>query len=271
MSEIKARVSIVRKGPGSNLVRKKIWLLEDDDEYRDALATGIREKGADVSDYGFVGSLYKDLVKWGNYPDALIIDLLNPPTLLRGHNNFLVSMARWSKRLLSPLYLEKVFEPGAQRLKKKLDAAMLNPDEFQTLNYDEILCWPWGGLQLLAILADPKLIPLDGERKNGPRIIVNSIMDVVSESIWNLGKVPEVILSEFIPRVDELLTKKFGPAKHGAMRPGGCLAYVAKGDLTTDDVVDPYSPDAVSMESDVAAVLAKISEVIDESPSTQEE
>jgi hypothetical protein len=266
---------------------KEIWILEDDHIYKEALAKAIRQRGAEVEEYAFVESMYRDLVSIGKYPDAFVIDLINPPTFLRGYNKFWVRAAMVVKFIAARIYLTFVFFPAAKRLKRILDAGMKDPKALQRVSYKELLCWPWGGLQLLAALTNPKLVPFNKRAKRPaivvnsiksptaavdstapPGIVVNTIMNVAAKKIWDMGKASDVVLHELIPRIDTLLRQKFGDGPDVSFFKNGYLAYVVKGTAPALDdqknlgLGSEELPVKPGLESEVETVISKLAQVL---------
>lgn len=249
---------------------KEVWILEDDTIYRKELVKAIEQRGAKVRDFDEIETLYKSLVRQDTYPDVFIIDLINPPTWLRGYKKWTVRAALLLKSALAPIYV-KFFDRKAPKLEKKLIEARTNPDVLKELNYDDIILWPWGGLQLLAMLANPELLP-EGVKKP-PRLIVNSIMNIVAERLWNLGETAEFVLQKLMPIVDDLLVNKFNALLYKTEGPFRYLAYVTKGvGGTTDERLNGSDEDQSAAKlpvdanaplgSDVGAVLQKLHEVL---------
>jgi hypothetical protein len=260
---------------------KEVWILEDDKTYRVALVRTIEQRGAKVRDFAEIETLYRSLVGRDSYPDVFIVDLINPPTWLRGYHKLTVKVALFLKFALAPIYVS-FFDRNAPKLEKLLIEATTNPDVLKTLNYDHIILWPWGGLQLLAILANPKLLP-EGVKKP-PKIIVNSIMNIVAEKLWNLGETAEYVLQKLIPVIDDLLVNKFNAVLYESKESREAkeskeskesfqyLAYVTKGVGDSAKVGESTSEeaeftvklplDAISLKSDVSAVLKKLHEVL---------
>lgn len=228
---------------------KEIWILEDYDDYLTEMAKRLRELGGTVKPFTDVKDLIPEYFKLKKLPEIFIVDILSPS---KGRM-FLGDFRKWSRtkinilRFLFGWLYESYISLSSERLRKMILHGVIKVD---SLKVWQLSMWPWGGIQFLCYLADPKQT-LSINRLEKPILIVNSILHSAAKLIYDLPGVSQEIDS-LIKNLDTLLSKKFGEAEW-ASEGFSYIVFVSKEGIKREkeDGITSYDMNQLALERDV--------------------